>query len=121
MITLKGKLEQRNKDKYVGETTEAYLKKLNSTKAREIEEDLLSFYTSAIAYLMKWFNFSDENYLKHTECLSLSREIEYEGLRKTVAVLRFQPMVIMDELYEEFATVQPYIANLMQMASFEDM
>jgi hypothetical protein len=65
MSTLKGKLEQRNKDKYVGETTEAYLTKLNSTKTREAEKDLLSFYTNAIAYLMKWFNFSDDNYLSH--------------------------------------------------------
>jgi hypothetical protein len=31
----------------------------------EVEKDLLSFYTNAIAYLMKWFNFSDENYLSH--------------------------------------------------------
>jgi hypothetical protein len=53
MSTLKGKLEQWNKDKYVDETTEAYLTKLNSTKAREVEKDLLSFYTNAIAYLMK--------------------------------------------------------------------
>jgi hypothetical protein len=30
-------------------------------------------------------------------------------------------MVIMDELYEEFTTVQLYIAILMQMASFKDM
>jgi hypothetical protein len=66
---------------------EAYLMKLNSTKAREIEKDLLSFYTNATAYLMKWFEFSDENYLKNIECQSLSREIEYEELRKTVAVL----------------------------------
>jgi hypothetical protein len=91
MSTLKGKLEQWNKDKYVGETTEACLMKLNSTKTREAEKDRLSFYTNAIAYLMKWFNFSDKNYLKHIECLSLSREIE--------CVLRFQPMVIMDEFY----------------------
>jgi hypothetical protein len=113
MSTLNGKLEQRNKDKYVGETTVTYLMKLNSTKAREVEKDLLSFYTNAIAYLMKWFNFSDKNYLKHIECLSLSREIE--------CVLRLQPMVIMDELYEEFTTVQPYIAYLMQMTSFMNM
>jgi hypothetical protein len=38
--------------------------KLNSTKVREVQKDLLSFYTNAIAYLTKWFNFSDENYLK---------------------------------------------------------
>jgi hypothetical protein len=81
--------------------------RFNSTKAREIEKDLLSFYTNAIVYLMKWFNFSDKNYLKHFECLSLSRQIEYEELRKTVAVLRFQPMVIVDELYKEFTTFNP--------------
>jgi hypothetical protein len=55
MSTLKGKLEQRKNDKYVGETTEA----------GEIEKDLLAFYTNAIAYLIKWFNFSEENYLSH--------------------------------------------------------
>jgi hypothetical protein len=91
MSKLKGKLEQRNKDKYVGKTTEVYLMKLNSTKAHEVEKDVLSFYTNAIAYLMKWFNFSDKDYLKHNECISLSHEIE--------CMLRFQPMVIMDELH----------------------
>jgi hypothetical protein len=54
MSTLNGKLEQRNKDKYVVKTTEAYLMKLNSTKAHEVEKDPLSFYINAIAYLMKW-------------------------------------------------------------------
>jgi hypothetical protein len=38
-----------------------------------------------------------------------------------VAVLRFQVMVIMEQLYEEFTSLQPYIANLMHMASFKDM
>jgi hypothetical protein len=65
MNTIKGKLEQRNRDKYVAETTEAYLMKLHSNKAREVEKVQLSFYTNAIAYLMKWFNFSVENYLSH--------------------------------------------------------
>jgi hypothetical protein len=121
MSTLKGKLEQRKKDKYVGETTEAYLMKLSSTKTRKIEKYPLSFYTNAIAYLIKWFKFNDENYLKHIECLSFSAEIEYEELQKTVALLRFQPMVIMDDLCEESTTVQPCIANLMQMTGFKDM
>jgi hypothetical protein len=35
-----------------------------------------------------------------------------------VALLRFQLMVIIDELYVESATFQPNIANLMQIASF---
>jgi hypothetical protein len=65
MSTLKGKLEQRNKDKYAGETIDAYLMKLNSSNTREVEKDPLSFYTNAIAYLMKWFNFSDDNYRSH--------------------------------------------------------
>jgi hypothetical protein len=46
MSRLKGKLEQRNKDKYVAETREAYLMKLNSIEARKFEKDLLSFYTN---------------------------------------------------------------------------
>jgi hypothetical protein len=89
--------------------------KLNLTKAHEGQKDLLSFYTNAITYLMKLFNFSVKNYLKHTECLSLSHKVEHKKLQKTVVVLRFQLIVIMDELYEHFTTVQPYIANLMQI------
>jgi hypothetical protein len=69
---------------------------------------------------MKWFNCRGENYLKHVECVSLSREIENDALRKSVAVQRFQPMVIMGVLHEEFSTVHPYITNLMQMTSFKD-
>jgi hypothetical protein len=60
---------------------------------------------------MKWFNFSDRNYFKHIECLSLSYEIEYEEMWMVEAVLRFLLMVIMDELHEELITVQYYIAN----------
>jgi hypothetical protein len=50
MSMLKGKPEQQNKDKYVVETTEAYLMKLNSTKAHEVEKDLLLFYTNALTH-----------------------------------------------------------------------
>jgi hypothetical protein len=46
---IKGKLEQQKKDKYIGETKEAYLMKLNSTKANKFGKDLLSFNTNAIA------------------------------------------------------------------------
>jgi hypothetical protein len=74
---------------------EAGLMKLNSMKATKVEKDLPTFYTNALTYLMKRFNFSDKNYLKHTECLSLSCEIEYQELQKAMAMMRFQPMVIM--------------------------
>lgn len=61
---------------------------------------------------MKWFNFNDKNYVKHVLCLGLSREVQYEDLRKAVAVLKFQPTIIMHESYEEFTEVQPYVNNL---------
>jgi hypothetical protein len=51
MSTLKVKLEQRNKGKYAGATRDAYFWKFNPT--------------TALPYLMKWFKFNDENYLKH--------------------------------------------------------
>jgi hypothetical protein len=70
---------------------------------------------------MKWFNFSDKNYVKHIECLGLSREADYVELRKVVAGLRFQSTVIMYEPYKKFMEVQPYFNNLTKMASFEDV
>jgi hypothetical protein len=45
--------ERRDKVKCVGETTEVHHIKLDSTKIREIEKDMLSVYTDAIANLMK--------------------------------------------------------------------
>jgi hypothetical protein len=68
--------------------------------------------------LMKWFSVSDKNYLKHIECLTLSCDVEYEGLWMYVVVLRLHPMVTMDELHEAFTIVKSYIANL--MARFKD-
>jgi hypothetical protein len=95
--------------------------KLNSTKVRTFEEVLLSFCTNAIEYLTKWFYFSDEYYIKHVDCVSSPSETVYEEVPKSVTVLRFQPMVNMNEVYEEFTVVQTFIANVMQMASFKDM
>jgi hypothetical protein len=76
MSTLKGETEQRNKDKYTGEITEAYIMKLNSVNSRKVIKNLVPFYTNATAHLMKRFNSSDENYAKHIECFGLSRELE---------------------------------------------
>jgi hypothetical protein len=65
---------------------------VNSAKTLKAVKDPLS-------YLMNCFHFSDENYLKHTECLSLACETDNEKLQKSVAVLRFQPTVITDVLF----------------------
>jgi hypothetical protein len=81
----------------------------------------MSFWTNAKACTVKWYKFTDQNYIAHIERLTLSHEAAYRALRKNVAVLRFQPMVIRDELYKEFAAVQPYIANSKQMAIFKVM
>jgi hypothetical protein len=75
-------------------------------------------FTDVVAYLLKWVNFSD---VKHIECLGLLREVEYEETRKAAAVLRFELKAIMFEPYEEFTAVQPYVNNLMKMASITDM
>jgi hypothetical protein len=90
---LTGKQEQKKKDKHTGYTTDAYLMKLNSTTACKGHKEPLSFHTSAIAYLMKWFNFNYKNYLTHNECLS--RQMKYEEPCKAAALLRFQPTVNM--------------------------
>lgn len=68
---LMGKQKQK-KDKHTGYTTVAYLMKL---KACIGEKEPLSFHTNATAYLMKWFNFSDENYFTQNEHLSLACEM----------------------------------------------
>jgi hypothetical protein len=115
MSTLGGKLELRNKDKYFGETTN--IMNLNSTNVCKTEEDLMSFYTNSVAYLIKYFSFRDESYLKHVD----RSAVKYEKPRKIVAMLRFQPLVIMSELYEVLITVEHRIPSMMQVAGVQDV
>jgi hypothetical protein len=51
----------------------------------------------------------------------LPSETEYEELPKSVVVLSFESMAIMDESCEQFTTVQTFIVNVMEMVSFKDM
>jgi hypothetical protein len=73
MSTLKGKLEETGQRQICWRNN----RDMSYTRKTEYSQDPVNgqwpavFYTNAIAYMVKWFNFSGENYVKRVEYLSL--------------------------------------------------
>ena len=108
MTNLKLKLEQRLKDRFFGFETSTLLQKFPPAQAAAIENYLLKFYERATAYLKKWFDFSDQNYLKHVSCLAVKSEFSFQELCGAAEALNLSTQLLdMDLLYDEFSIMLP--------------
>lgn len=112
MTNIKLKLEQRLKDHFFGFETSTILQKFPTTQATAIENDLLNFYDKAVTYLNKWFDFSDQNYLKHISCLAVNREFSFQELCGAAEALNMSKQLDMDQLYDEFSVMLPRMREL---------
>lgn len=81
MTDLKLKLTQREKDRFFGLETSTLLQQFPTAQATVIEQDFL-------AYLNKWFDFTDVNYLKHISCLAIKQEFSFQDLRGAAEALK---------------------------------
>ncbi|KAK6195887.1 hypothetical protein SNE40_001222 [Patella caerulea] len=111
MHQLYSKLHQRHDDKFFGEQTEEYLSQLNDNKSSPVITDFLLFYSNAIKYLEKWFQFSDKNLFKKIECLSLTDpNLSYSNLKGIVTSLSLKTDINLDDLYEEFSSIKQVLS-----------
>lgn len=65
------------------------------------------FYQRVLAYLNKWFDFTDGNYLKHISCLDFKREFRFQDLRGAAEALKMSIKLDMDQLFDEFCVILP--------------
>ncbi|KAL6487837.1 hypothetical protein MHYP_G00044630 [Metynnis hypsauchen] len=78
MLTLKTKLQQREIDCFYVMETSAILQQFPDQKAATIKHDFSNFYKTALNYLEKWYDFTDNNYQKNVTCLALKSSFTLE-------------------------------------------
>ena len=88
MLNLKTKLQQRESDSFFGMETSALLRKFPDQKAATIRQDFTNFYKTALTYLEKWYDFTDDNYQKHVSSLALRNSFKFSHLSDAVEVLQ---------------------------------
>uniref|UniRef100_A0A3B1JNJ2 DUF4371 domain-containing protein n=1 Tax=Astyanax mexicanus TaxID=7994 RepID=A0A3B1JNJ2_ASTMX len=76
-------------------------------KAATIKHDFSNFYKTALNYLEKWYDFTDNNYQKNVRCLALKSSFTFSQLSDAVEVLQIGSKLDMDELYEEYCVTLP--------------
>ncbi|CAL9696647.1 unnamed protein product [Knipowitschia caucasica] len=114
MVNLKTKLQQRYSDSFFGMETSALLQNIPNQEARKIKTELANFYTSALAYLEKWYDFSDGNYQKHVASLSLKSQFNFSQLCDAVEILQLKSKINLDDLYEEYCSTMSYQLGIVE-------
>ena len=100
----KMKMLQRKQDNFFGYQTKQLMDKQLPAQKSKQQEDFLKFYDSVIAYIDKWFDFSQENVMVKQKPIGLFEELSFTDLEHAVAALKLTEMVSPDQLYEEFCT-----------------
>ncbi|CAK6977189.1 hypothetical protein AMEX_G21453 [Scomber scombrus] len=101
MFTLKTKLQQQQIDSFFGMETSTIVQQFPDQKAATIKHDFSNFYKTALNYLEKWYDFTNNNYQKNVACLALKSSFTFSQLSDAVEALQIGGKLDMDELYEE--------------------
>ena len=106
MDDFKEKLTQRRDEQFYGYLTKVKLQKLLPPDANRAVTEFTAFLNTAIGYVEKWFNFSEENWLFSLQPLSLHNDkLTFTDLEKVAIKLNLVNKLNMDELYDECTTV----------------
>lgn len=105
MDNFKQKLTQRRDDQFYGYLTRVKLQHLPPQDANMARTEFTAFLNTAISYVVKWFNFSEDNWLFSLQPLSLDHNtLTFNDLEKVVIKLNLINKINMDELYDECTT-----------------
>lgn len=75
MDNFKQKLTQRRDDQFYGHLTKVKLQRLHPRDADMARADFTAFLNTALSYVEKWFNFSEDNWLFSLQPLSLHHDL----------------------------------------------
>ncbi|MEQ2238808.1 hypothetical protein ILYODFUR_037092, partial [Ilyodon furcidens] len=98
------RLIQRRDDGFYGYLTRQKLQRLSPSDADVARQEFTAFLNTAISYIQKWFDFSEENWLFLLQPLSLtSGNISFDDMEKITKRLHLvgRLNLSMDEFYEE--------------------
>lgn len=100
------KMCQWKQDSFFGYQTKQLMDKQVSEQKSKQQEDFVKFCDSVIAYIDKWFDFSQENVMVKLKPIGLYEELSFTDLEHVVAALKLTETVNMDQLHEEFCASQ---------------
>ncbi|KAK5622012.1 hypothetical protein CRENBAI_012469 [Crenichthys baileyi] len=109
------RLIQRRDDGFYGYLTREKLQRLSPSDADVVWQEFTAFLNTAISYVQKWFDFSEENWLFLLQLLSLtSGNISFDDMEKITKRLHLvgRLNLSMDELYEECVTANSLLECL---------
>lgn len=114
MKAFRDKLVQRRKDSFYGYLTKVKLQQLSSSEEDTANEEFQAFLSTAITYVEKWFDFSEDSSLSSLHPLSLKTEICFSDVQEVAEKLDIVSRlnVDMDELYDELTTINAVVERL---------
>ncbi|GAA6095138.1 uncharacterized protein LOC113746684 [Tachysurus ichikawai] len=120
MSTFKQKLAQRRDDQFYGYLTKVKLQHLLPHYADRARADFTAFLNTAISYIEKWFDFSEDNWLFSRQPLSLNHgKLSFSDTERIINKLNLIQKVSMDELYDECTTANSILNRLRDSAEDE--
>jgi len=120
MDNFKQKLTQRRDDQFYGYLTKLKLQRLLPQEANMARAEFTAFLNTAISYVEKWFNFSEDNWLFSLQPLSLHHgTLTFDDIEKVASKLNLIHKVKMDELYDECTTANTILKRLREDAEDE--
>lgn len=113
MLSFLRQLAKRRDDEFYGYLTRQKLQQLLPSDADVAREEFTAFLNTAISYIEKWFDFSQDNWLFHIQPLSLSSgSISYDDMVKVSERLHLMGKLNMDALYDECVTANSVLEHL---------
>jgi hypothetical protein len=111
MSLLKSKLQNRRDEAYFGDACMAMMEQLEELDASHqttlFKTEFTAFYDTAISYLNKWFDYSEESFLHQAAGLSLKSEFpSFNQLKKLCLLPYLKEHVVKDRLFDEYSVLK---------------
>lgn len=120
MDNFKQKLTQRRDDHFYGYLTKVKLQRLLPHDANKARADFTAFLNTAISYVEKWFDFSENNWLFSLQPLSLHHGMAtFSDIERITGKINLIHKINMDELYDECTTANATLKGLREGADDE--
>lgn len=122
MKSFMDKLIQRRDDEFYGYLTKLKLQRLPPSDANTAKKEFKAFLSTAIRYIKKWFDFTEDNWLFHLQPLSLrSEKIDFGDMEKVAVKLNLvqKLQINMDALYDECVTTNSILVKLREQDQWQ--
>lgn len=117
MDDLRYSLQSRIDDQFFGSMVRRAMRQLNPTECRKLRDESIDFLQTAVVYIEKYFDFSENSIFKKLAIFNLEASFSYESLLAVVEDLPIHHSINEDALYDEFKVLERCFDELNQSDS----